>query len=525
MYNTLDDEECNLELLKNPMQKGFLDEIQCAHIYLTPNQINDYFSIVLSHFEKEIPDECGHAILHSLCWVLSNDSNLNQFVDSEKNYPLLLPFSKKGYLDDVFDVLYIIVTRRPEAFNEELIEKFNRKVKSKGLKSLKILSVYSQHFNDINDPYPMLEVLFNNFKRFSQTDVADKYANLLAILVQSYPEFRRDKGKESWSTVCQLLDVIPVSDDDINDKNSKIIKILASIYSSLSIIASYLRFSFHDKNTKSNEKSTQFNFEYPVSHFKYKPLQDSIISFLLVVPLDFSQLKNKQFLKALLDISLENDKATYVLIRLAEDKIISRILIEKFPFWMETNNPVLENTLQLFLVIFQHENLRQLIATQPEFIQLLLNIIDSAKEKKSYLNIACKIIRKIELTDEILDELCASKVISSFMQTVQSYNNSSSANMSGIMLLEKVAMFGFRKELTQNCEWISNVIKSSKDDDTDYVFSAAIDVAAFMARYKKCAKKCQELDLVKFFQKLSNEKQYKRVANSFLSSVKKNDIE
>lgn len=517
MYNT-SEEECNLELLKNPKQKGFLDEIQCAHIYLTQNQINDYFNIVLSHFQKDLPVECGHSILRSLCWVLSIDSYLNEFLDPQYEFPLLLPFSQKEYLDDVFDVLYIIVTKKPEAFDEQLIKQFNAKAHSKGYKSLTILSIYAQQFNDITDPYPMLDVLFNNFKRFSKIDVADKYASLLAILVQSYPEFRRDKGKKAWSVVCQLLDVIQIP-NDINDKNSKIsniLDIIASIYNSLSIIATYLRFTFSEKDY--NEKNSIFNFDYVVEHFNYPVLHESIISFLLVVPLEYSQLKNKKFLELLLDDAQNDEKATFVLIRLAENKIIAQVLIEKLPQWMGTQIPTISNTLQLFLVIFQHKSLRPLISAQQEFVKFLLHIIDSKDDPEVWINIACKIIRRIELTDEILDEFCTNNVISSFMKVVQK-TNTPNIITSGLLLLEKVASFGFRKELAQNCEWISDIIKDFEESDQTYIFTDAIDVATVMARHKKCSRKFADLGMIEYFEDLSKSKKFKKLATKFLNTI------
>ena len=147
----------------------------------------------------------------------------------------------------------------------------------------------------------------------------------------------------------------------------------------------------------------------------------------------------------------------------------------------------------------------------------MLHIINynSNFDKESWINISCKIIRRIDLTDEILDEFCTNNIISSFMEVVQEIDTPNSIT-SGLLLLDKVSMLGFRKELAQNCKWVYDVIQEYYDSDQEYIFFDAIDVATFMSKYKKCSKKFSELGMVDYFRGLAKNKKYKKIANKFL---------
>ncbi|OHS95202.1 hypothetical protein TRFO_02137 [Tritrichomonas foetus] len=482
MYSTTL-EPCNLEILKNPEQRGFLDEIQSAHVYLTNDQAEEFFIIVLSHFDKDISIENGKAILHSICRILSKDEFLKVFV--AKDLSSALPFSKKNYLEDVFDVLYVLVTRYPQAFNESLCARFQRKIRNKGEKSLLILTIYSQHFNEIDNPWPMLELLFSEFNRFSKEDIAGKYASLLAVLVQSYPEFRRAKGAEAWENVCQLLSI---ENDEILDQ----------VYNSLAIIANSIR-------------HCEFPFQYILEHFQHQSLQKSIVSLLLVVPLEGSKLKDYGFIKSLVKIASENPKALLVLFRLAESKSIAQILVEKDPSWMEKDIPNLIDTLRLFLVVFQHKQLRPFIATATEFYNLMLRLIDEKNE--SIIAIVCIIIRRLDLTEEVIAELSSTGFIMTFMETVREMNTIGSSRY-GLLLLDKIAKSYYTKELVQSCEWVSKLIKARGD-----LFEDAAVVATGLCKYRRCEKKFKELYMIEFFLKLKKDPESKKIASKFLKAI------
>ena len=482
MYSTTI-EACNLDLLRDVEGRGFLEEIQSAHIYLTPDQAEQFFAIVLSHFENEIPVECGKAILHSVCRILSKDDFMTIFVD--KNLASALPFSKKSYLEDVFDVLYVLVTRRPQAFDHALASRFKRKIRNKGEKSLIILSIYAQHFNEIESPWEMLEFLFSENERFSKEDIADKYAALLGAMIQSYPEFRRAKGIDAWNAVLRLLEFDNLA-------------ILERVYNALATIASCL-------------KHVSFPFKYILKHFQHPELQRAIMCLLLVVPIKGDKLKDVDFVKTLVQKAADDKTALLVLFRLAESKAISQILVEKDHSWMERDNPTLLDTLRLFLVVYQHKQLRPLIAMSPAFMHLMLRLVDEKNE--SLIAVVCIIIRRLELNEEIVEHLSSSGFIMTFLETVQEINTDGSSKY-GLLLLDKIASVCYTRELVQSCEWIYDLIQAKGE-----LLKDATILAIRLCQYKRCSKQLRSYNLTDIYKKLSKDPETKKISQKFLRAI------
>ena len=312
-------ENVDLDILKRPESNRFLDEIQGAYVYLTEEQTVPFFNIVLSHFDKELQIDKGKEILHCIARILSVDKFLRIFV--RKNFAISLPFMRKEYIDDVFDILYILATRCPNAFNDQLCACFEKRIKNRGEKSLVILTIYAQHFNDVDTPWPMLDLLFHKSDRFKKPDLAAKYASLLAVLVNSYPEFKRGRGKESWETIVEML----AAEDYDN-------KILKALYNALCTIARFI-------------KNPQFPFNIAKKHLQIQDLASDVVSLFLMIPLRGKDIEDRILLKTLLKLAQSNSKVTLALFKLAENENVAKMLAED-SIWLTTDIPQTLDTLR-----------------------------------------------------------------------------------------------------------------------------------------------------------------------------------
>ena len=474
----------DLEILENPSSKHFIDEITSVHLFVTHDQILKFYQIVLSHFSNaDLDVACGKEILRAICKVLSiSDFFLRAFVNN--NFAEALPFANRKYLDDLLDVMFVLVHRAPRVFNEDIANQFRSRIKYRGEKSLMLLCFYAQKFNDVDNPWPMLDLLFQESERFSKEDIAGQYAMLLSTLVQTYPEFRRSRGEAAWNAVCDLLSI---------EKTD----VLMNVYNACSGICS-------------NVKRCRFPFEWIRVHFVNDELMPYVLSFLMVVHLEYEDLRDKVFVKALVRVAHESRKGALVLMRMAQDRMISQHLVEDCT-WMEEDMPSMIDTLRIFLVVFQHKSLRPMIASVPEFV-VLLSRLTNAKDEGLYA-IVCKIVRRIELDKEIITDLSSSCFLQEYIDTAKVIDTPG-AWRSVMLVLDRIASVCYTRELLKSCETLAKIIKSGNELSDD-----ATTVATSLCVYKPCAKKLRELGMIEYFKKLYKVPETKKIAARFLNAI------
>lgn len=559
MYQTTI-EPCDLELLRDPTQKGFIDELRSAHLYLQPNQAEEYYQIVLSLLnKKKISNKTGHELIHSLCRVISKEAFLQTFIenlDKENGcyYYEELPFIDDGLINDVFDVLYILVTRSPKVFNSTLLQQFKDNITTETLKkSLVILTKYAQVFNEISNPYPMLKILLEQHEIFSSPEICDEYAALLGILVRLYPEFRHKYGRAVWEKVCQLVSVP-------TDKAT-----ICKIYDSLSNIAQAIR---HVENAPYQTLVEQL--EQKDNEILYEP----ILKFLLVIPLEPEYLKEVTFLQHLLRIAQGTDENTnyhalLVLCRLAEDKTVARLLVEqnykqptkkkhdseepeedKNICWLDSTLPTLADTMTLFLVVFQHRHLRPEIARLDVFYDFLYNYINKIKKAtddyhpSEYFLVVCKIIDGFnlnsdsessdgELIKDVVKHLSANNIITLFMDKVfKAQNRATSDDTSRVSdpetidiiqcslhFLQTISQATYTKELPTYCDWLTDMIVEKQLKD----LTAPYSLAFWLAKRRHCLERFRAdgrlIKCAKKEVKNSSKSKYDRLAGKFLKLI------
>lgn len=480
----MSEEKTNLKIIKNPNSKHFLQEIKSAHLFLTDEQIPEFFEIVLNHFSDDVSLESKKAILLSICRILSIKKNLDVFVNME--FPSLLPFLKKKLTDDLFNVLYILALQAPHAFNEDLCAIFRKEIPYRGAKSLLLITIFAQKFNDLEDPWSMLDLLFHEKNRFSQPDIADKYSSLLSSLVQSYPEFKRGRGADSWNVCCDLLKI----EDPI---------VVKSVLNSMCGIAS-------------NVRNCKLPAEDVKNIIKTESLISPLLNCLLLVSLDTNEFRDPALIKMLVKIAGKNTKSTLVLMKLAQSREIAQILVSD-PIWMEKSLPKLIETLRLFLVVFQHTQLRHDIAYTPEFITLMSNLV--AEKNSSLLSIVVTIVRRLDLTPEFIQELSDSSFLVDFFDMTRYLEDPISWH-SAILLIDKIVDISYVKEFPQMCESLLYLVKSKSEVAVDSLY-----VLMKLAKHSKCNRKLSELRALDVAKKLQQDPQYSKISTKFIKIMEK----
>jgi len=458
----------NLELLKNPNDiDNFIEELANAQTKILKESASDFYDIVFSYFEDPVDEDLAETVLVALTNVLSFKENVDAFIKGD--YAGRLPFSLKGLTDSLLDLLYVIVTRAPEAFDQDVADGFSRMIVRRPRKALSIIAIYSQYFEFLENPWPLLDDLIDGERRFSVPECAIEYINLLAYLVAKFRGFRRGRAKACFDCIVQNLES---EDPDV----------INTAYGALATIVS-------------NEQNILIPFKEIRAHLRHEELQDSVLDFLLVAPLNIDEVHDPVFLQRLLKISESSEKATYVLMRLAEDVRIAQLLVAD-PNWMVSDLPSSMDTLKLFLVCFKHLPMRPIITNLPQFIEFLRMI--NAVADESILSLICTIVRRIELNRKLILELSSSKFIAEFLANAEAIQTDSS-NYSAILFVDTLTKVAYTKEMTPMCTTVSVIIQDGGEN-----LSAAIKLATDLCKHPRCQKAFQDNRLDTYLERRIN---------------------
>ena len=190
-------DSCNLHYIKHIEEIEFKNELEKSPETLSIENAPSYFKIVLAHFRHQIKTETKHAILKTLYKVLCKPDFLDVFVT--KGFAPALPFSHKDVIDDIFKILYLLVTKAPNSFDDFVGNSFSKLVSLRGLKSLIILSIYFDNnlyrIGDISDEYKREDVDESKIKKYAN------YRPMLRILLDEKKRFK--KSNFSKNKICR----------------------------------------------------------------------------------------------------------------------------------------------------------------------------------------------------------------------------------------------------------------------------------------------------------------------------------
>lgn len=493
----------DFKLLCDPYDDGFIQ-----YLLRVPQNINQqdapkFFKIILSHFSNNIPIDIGNAIMMVIRVLIRSEKIRDIFVT--QGFAEQIPFKNKNYVDESFCILNEIVKNCPEAFDEELTNKFASILTHSPSKSLSILCSYAKQFNDLNtdNPWPMIDILIQASKYFSRPNLLPSYSSILLHLCSKYPDYCSARGGYCWDIFKSIIE----SESDVTS--------LDVCYNSLAAL-----FDFYKEG------------EIPINsikiHLKNSEISDSVLSFLAVLAngnagtnedLDAnssSVFSDPGILKSLLSISKTNVKATLVLMKASSDIQIASNILGKGE-WMVSSLPLATDTLRLFLVIFGHQKLRSKIVSLPTFVPFLKAM--TAINNSGVVTIICTILRRVTINQEMLDNMSSECFLDNYFQTAIHLGDQVSLH-SFLLLLDTLSKVGFTSEFVGACEKLVYLVKNDK-----HLNQIASYVAANLCKYEECAMKMKSLKLDEYFSDHLDDPQISKGGQKFLRALQKLNIQ
>lgn len=451
------DEPINLSNLKDPNKPIFIQELKCSFLNLTSSQEQDFFSILLSHFQNPLLTvDTGRIILAAIYKFLSQPIRPINF----QKFILKMPFSNPNYLIQILDILYVLAEQDPNLFTKDLSFKFKPLIRQTPKKCLTILAILTSNYRQFEDPWPMCDLLFQCKNSFI-IDCPDDYITVMVTLCKKDPSFLKARGSLCWSRICSILQ---------SSTNEKVT--FTAYYGICKLI-----------DLKSD------NFDYSLlpyekifNHFEKKIYQSTIISlYLRVLPLP-NDPNIAQIILILLNLAKSSIKATLILSHLSDNQKMASLILDN-KRWLATQIPTQNDTTRLLIAIMRHENLRAKIINIPEFLTFLRNSV--SEENSNFFVTIPMIIRRIHINENFVNNMADKNIIQLFVTRANSMTDYNQIN-SMLLLFDTLTSINFLDKIPNFdniCNFLSKIIKLSNETSIN-----AAKVAIHYTQFQNCIK-------------------------------------
>ena len=468
----------NFRVLRKPNSPDFDSELESAPKSLELSDCSHFFKILLSHFRSGVSTEQGSKILLCIERLLRTEKFTESFLDGE--FQLVLPFDNRKFSSHVFEILRLLLNQATDFFDGDLIKQFEKIIPLDPMKALTIIALYAKDFSEIDNPWPMLDLLFQHPQDFQTPELASKYAALLAYLYKTYSDFRQGRGKNAWNALCQML-------------RFEDVPALQAVYCGLCELA--------DGRVK-----VKLPLDDIVEHLRYDDLQDNVLNLLLLM----TPPANEKFCGLLKKIARKNVRATLVLLTIADSPKSANIILSDYK-WLNYELPTAIDTLRLFLALFKHKELRPIISELPNLFSFLTHVIQDRQPPT--LAIVSTIVRKLNLSREIINQMSDSGFLQDFI-TITNSCNDDIADQSLFALFGTIMTYDYVPEYLKVCDIISDTIMTHSK-----LKAIATQIAIGFCQYPKCIKRMKEKRLDAYYKKHLSDPELYKDAETFLSLI------
>lgn len=475
----------NFELLKHPQDPSFLDELDEVPYKITPREGRTFFNMMITALNKEIPNNISKSILKTLGTVIQDERQINTFING--NFISSLPLAKTQIKKSIFDFLYLLVSLDVNSLDSEFANAFSETLlPSDPSKTLTLFAIFSKKFNEADDPWPIVDLLFLKSETFTTQDYVQDYLTLLVYLVKTYPIYRKERSKHAWKKMMQMT-------------TSEDIATVRYAYYCLSDVATYI-------------ECCKVNSSLIRKHLKDDNLQATVVSFLLVADLNTEYLRDDGLLYVLLHIATRDLKATLILMKLVSlDGEIAKQLI-LIGGWLLKKLPTMTDTLRLVLVLFKNKSARKgfcAIEDFPTFLQIV-----SKTKNPGILTTICTMVRRLPMTQEFVAALSESGFIETFYAACDAADDDTCIH-SALLLTDRLLEGGYTPEFLDMCDTISVILSSSNNA----LMEPAAYVAVNLALHKKCLKRLLQKGIDQFFEDNASVPSLKKAAKQFFKII------
>lgn len=459
----------NLKYLTNYENQNFMSELKKAETNLAPSQYETFFKIIDQYFTSQVPSDIINSILSSLSVILNNNDAIEAFAECGTQFHL--PLDDPELLSSSTDVLAQIFAFKPEIFQANFQQTMQDLINLIPSKAIHLLALYAKRFDQIHNPWALLDLLISNWKVFFRSSAASDYIKLLCFLNTQNAAYVKARFKACRPLFTRFL-----------ESSEKLVR-----YDSYKAIG-----ELYDKD-----------FELPYDIIA-KDLKDQY----LIIPIMsiLVRAKNipvsKEILFPLLNIARTKEEASKIILKLMKNYKIVEMMIGQ-PKWMNYQLPTYIYTLKFLSMALNDDTMIEVIVTIQEMYDLLAQSLSS--ETISFFP---NIMEKISKHAQVSKKLEATDFYSNFREVTNMEPRKS------LKMLYILISNGYVKSFVKFASFVVKYLQREKTQ------TSALFVINLMSSYRPCATKLIELDALSVLKNLSYEQEERAYVKETISNLK-----
>jgi hypothetical protein len=173
--------------------------------------------------------------------------------------------------------------------------------------------------------------------------------------------------------------------------------------------------------------------------------------------------------------------------------------------------PTIIGTLRLFLVVFQHRQLRPQFLNSQEFVPFLVALCE--QRNSGMITIVCTVLRRLRLSRETLRIMNDGGLFKVFFWAASELNDDISLH-AAFLLAQTVGRVTYVDGLVEFCDKIAEVAMSHRK-----IAKNACALASDLVKYENCMEVFESMGLVSFFESKLGDRLLSKAARRFLGEI------
>lgn len=336
----------DLSVLENYNNPEFFEVLNKLDILVTDDQYYHVFNVFSGYFKANTPFDVLSSIFSVLPKLIDSEAAIKVFEDCRLFK--FFPYDDTKLFDSILNTLFIAFERRPQIFQKDFERTMSLILNKNIEKGLILLCLFAKHFDKMEHPWVLLDLLFSYEKRFFQSSIGSEYLSFLYFLNSSYNTFYQTRISQSRTIFANFL--------SSNDKLA-----VATAYKAICALYDNL---------------FQIPIECIVNDLSDPKLSMSVVSLLMRMD---KLPKDPEVIFPLLSLAKEHVEATLILIKMLTESSVGQSMLLK-PKWIFQELPTLRDTLRLIVTILKFKGLRSYLSSLKELPEFLVSLATSTEK-------------------------------------------------------------------------------------------------------------------------------------------------
>jgi hypothetical protein len=317
---------------------------------------------------------------------------------------------------------------------------------------------------------PVFSILTGKAKLFIKEGSVNFYVRLLCNLVVDNERYRAKYGEQVLEILSELL------------QRGGEAETIARIYNGFCLLSD------------AQVELPEIDSDQILKDLEGTQVRASVASYLLRSPP-----QDVRVVPKLLELAKGHVKYLVILLKMASESKAAAKYLAKNHGWLSEDLPTCLDTLRLFLVLLRNEGLRNsFMAEEGPVVEFFVRFLK--QEVPERLSISCTILKRLPLTEEFVGQLSQRKFIRRYFEQVQTVEDGSLLGY-GLVLLQLLASVCYTDDMVELVDLLVTKIREPARRADLNVRNAAIAAASYLAKYRPCADKLREEEVVKSLKK------------------------